>query len=142
MAINTQKVVMGGIGAGVVLTALDFVVNGLLLAEQNAAAMEALNPALADNMAGVGMIVTVVAIDFLLAFVLVWTYAAIRPRFGPGPKTAVIAAVQPWLVAAAIYTFMTVAGMYTWGYLAIGAVSMLVLFVVTSLVGAKIYSEE
>ena len=30
------------------------------------------------------------AADFMWGFLLVFTYAAIRPRFGPGPKTAII----------------------------------------------------
>ena len=32
MAINTQKVIVGGIAAGVVVGAIDFVVNGIVIA--------------------------------------------------------------------------------------------------------------
>jgi hypothetical protein len=141
MAINTQKVVVGGLAAGVVLTALDFVVNGLLLADQAEAAMNALNPDLMENMESPGVIVAVLAVDFLLAALLVWTYAAIRPRFGPGPKTAFIAGLQPWIVGSLLYAFMAAAGMYTWRYYALGAVTMFVIFQIAVQVGAKIYSE-
>jgi hypothetical protein len=142
MAINTQKVVVGGLAAGVVLAALDAVVNGFLLADQNEAAMNALNPALMENMESPGAIVAVVVIDFLFAILLTWTYAAMRPRFGPGPKTAFVAGLQVWLVAILLYAFMTAAGMYAWGYFAVGAATSFVLFQVAAQIGGKIYSEE
>lgn len=36
---------------------------------------------------------------FALGLVLVWLYAAIRPRFGAGPRTAIIAGVAVWFLA-------------------------------------------
>jgi hypothetical protein len=36
--------------------------------------------------------------NFLLGIALVWFYAAVRPRFGPGPKTAVITGLAVWFV--------------------------------------------
>ena len=36
---------------------------------------------------------------FLLGIVTVWLYAAIRPRFGAGAKTAVIAGLFVWFFA-------------------------------------------
>ena len=142
MAINTQKVLVGGLAAGVVLTALDMVINGFLLAEQNEAAMNALNPALMENMESAGTMVAVVLIDFGIAFLAVWTYAAMRPRFGAGPRTAFIAGVQLWVLGALMFAFMAVAGIYSWGYYAISAVTMFVLLQVAAQVGGRIYSEE
>ena len=40
-----------------------------------------------------------VIITFLVGIITVWLYAAIRPRFGPGPGTAVIAALVVWFFA-------------------------------------------
>ena len=37
--------------------------------------------------------------SFVLGLLLVWIYAAIRPRFGPGPRTALRAAFAVWLLA-------------------------------------------
>jgi hypothetical protein len=142
MAINTQKVITGGVAAGVVLAGLDFLVNGVLLAEQNRAAMEAINPALLENMEGTAAIVGYIAIDIVMGLLLVWTYAAMRPRFGAGPKTAAIAGAQVWFVAILMYTFMTMAGMFTWGYFILGAVVAFVMFVVATVVGAMLYGEE
>ena len=142
MAIDTGKVVVGGLAAGAVLAVLDFVVNGLILAEQNAAAMTALNPALVENMESGVTVAAFIVIDFLFGILLVWTYAAMRPRFGPGPKTAALAGVQVWLVALLLYGSMTFMGMWTWGYLISGAVAFLVIVVIAANVGAMLYKEE
>ena len=32
-----------------------------------------------------------------MGLLLVWLYAAIRPRFGPGPRTATYAALVVWV---------------------------------------------
>jgi hypothetical protein len=36
------------------------------------------------------------AMTFVLGFVMIFGYAAIRSRFGAGPKTAIIAALFAW----------------------------------------------
>jgi len=68
----------------VVLAALDYLVNGVLLREANADALSALNPALVESAESGGMAVAFVVIDLLFGILLVWTYAAMRPRFGAG----------------------------------------------------------
>lgn len=142
MGINTQKVVTGGLVAGIVMTGLDFLVNGLLLAEQNRAAMEAINPELLANMEGTAGMVGVILIDLLMGVLLVWTYAAMRPRFGAGPKTAVIAGVQLWVAVMLMYAFMVLIGMFSWGYFVTGGIFALVMFIVSALIGGMLYKEE
>lgn len=46
------------------------------------------------------MRVLLVINGFLQGIATVWIYAAIRPRFGPGPKTAAIAAFVVWALAS------------------------------------------
>ena len=142
MSIKAQRVVVGGLGAGVVLVLLDFLANGVVLAEQNRAAMEALNPLVAANMESGGFVAGIVLLDLLYGVVLVWTYAAIRSRFGAGPKTASIAAVQMWLVTGYIWTFMTLSGMFSWGNYVISAGVWLVITLIAGNVGAMLYKEE
>lgn len=141
MGINTGKVITSGLAAGVVLAVLDFLVNGLVMAEQNRAAMTALNPSLVESMEGGGAMVAFVAIDLVFGLLLVWTYAAIRPRFGPGPKTAVFAGLQVWCVAFLMYFGMTMMGMWAWGYFVTGAVAYLVTLLVSALAGGMLYKE-
>jgi len=93
--INLGRVVIGGLLAGLIINVSEFVLNGLLLAEEMNAAMTALNkPPIAPS-----MIVWFVVLAFGLGFMLVWVYAAIRPRLGPGVKTAVCAASIVWGLA-------------------------------------------
>jgi len=90
--INLGRVLIGGLLAGVIINLSEFVLNGILLEEEMNAAMAALNrPPIAPS-----MIIWFVLISFGFGFMLVWTYAAIRPRMGPGVKTAVCAATLCW----------------------------------------------
>ena len=90
--INLGRVLIGGLLAGVIINISEFVLNGILLEEEMNAAMAALNrPPIAPS-----MIIWFVLISFGFGFMLVWTYAAVRPRMGPGVKTAVCAATLCW----------------------------------------------
>ncbi len=142
MAINTRKVVVGGLVGGVVLAVLDLVANGVLFADQNTAALNALNPDLAANTQGAAMAVVFVILDLLFGILLVWTYAAMRPRFGPGVKTAALAGLQVWAVAFLMYLGMTFMGMWTWGYMITGALVFLVCMLIAAFIGGMLYKEE
>jgi len=142
VAINTQKVVVGGLAGGVVMAVYDYVVNGVILAAQNEAAMNALNPGLAANLEGATAMVTFVCIDLLFGILLVWTYAMVRPRFGPGPRTAMIAGLQVWIVALLLNVAMTAMGMWSWRYLFMSAVFSLFGLLIATYVGALLYKEE
>src|SRR6266849_3466799 len=98
--INAGRVVLGGLLTGLVLNAFDFVVNGMWLGDEWNAAMKALGK---PEMSG-SLIVWFVVADFLAGIFLVWLYAAIRPRFGAGPKTAVYAGLAYCSVMDFIHT--------------------------------------
>ncbi len=66
MAVNIQKVIVGGVAAGVVIGAIDFVVNGIILAEQNQAAIDALGPDIAANTEGGAFIAVSVVVYWSL----------------------------------------------------------------------------
>ena len=79
---------------------------------------------------------------FLLGIVTVWLYAAIRPRFGPGAKTAVIAALFVWYFAYFYSTSATVLmGFYSAKLAAVGVIWGLVEIVLASIAGAWLYTE-
>ena len=98
MAINTSKVVVAGIAAGIVMVVLDFVVQ-MLLGARMTAEMNAFQPGLGDSMSTMGgnVMIGYIVMDLVIGMLLAYTYAAIRPRFGPGPKTAIIAAMMFWI---------------------------------------------
>ena len=142
MAINTQKVIVGGVAAGVVVGAIDYVVNGIVLAEQNQAALNALNPDLAANMEGGSFIALAVVANLLWGILIAWTYASMRPRYGEGSRTAFFAALQLWCVVTVIFASMTFAGMFMWSYFAIGSVIGAVELLIGANVAGYLYAEE
>ena len=113
MAINTSKVVTGGLAAGVVANIIGFALFGMLLG----ARMNAESVAVAPALEGRGMSTTAIAWNVLASFVigllLVWLYAAMRPRFGPGAKTAVYAALVVWLCGFLFHMDWLLVGMMT-----------------------------
>lgn len=140
MAMNTQKMIVGGIAAGLVVFVLDFVSNTLILGDRMTAAMDA-HPTLAANMGSTGALVTFAIIDLVFGLALVWLYAAIRPTFGPGPKTAAIAGVYFWLVTGMVWAGLVVMGLFTWGLWFIGGAAWLVTALAAAMVGGRLYSE-
>lgn len=75
-----------------------------------------------------------------------WLYAAIRPRFGPGPRTAIIAAVYIWLVLGPYgFTVLSISGLLvkmSTKLLLVLQLSMLPLVVVALLIGGYLYRED
>ena len=137
--INYGRVVLGGLLAGVVINAGEYVLNEIVLGEQLAAAMAGLNlPAI-----GTEQIMKFVAITFVLGIVLVWIYAAIRPRFGAGVKTAIIAGVVTWLVGSCLpTTSMVIMGVLPAHLAALGCLWGLVEITIASIAGAWLYKEN
>lgn len=142
MAINTQKVLIGGIAAGVVMNIIDFISNTYILGARMKAEADAFKPGMADQMMSSSTMVSYIVMDFVLGILLVWTYAAIRPRFGPGLKTAAYVAVLFWLLAGIFLSGYLHMGMMSSGLWWSVAVIGLVNFFLSAWVGARIYSED
>jgi hypothetical protein len=142
MAINTQKVLIGGLVAGVVMNIVDFVVNMFLLGERMKAASNAFKPGLGDQMMQSSTMVSYIVMDFVLGIALVWTYAAIRPRFGPGLRTAIYAAVLFWILAGTFLLGYLHMGMMSTGLWLTFAFFGLVNFLLSAWAGAKVYTED
>jgi len=142
MAINTGKVLIGGIAAGVVMNIIDFISYSFILGARMKAESDAFKPGMSDQMMGASSMVTNIVMDLVLGILLVWTYAAIRPRFGPGLKTAVYAAVLFWLLGGIFLSGYLHMGMMSSGLWWSFAFVALVNFVLSGWVGAKLYSED
>lgn len=100
MAMNTSRVIAGGLVAGVVLNIIDYVVYTKILVNRMTDAMEHYKPGSAAVMMSGNAITVYVITDFVVGLLLVWTYAAVRPRLGPGPMTAATVAFLFWIYAA------------------------------------------
>jgi hypothetical protein len=141
MAMNTGKVIVGGLVAGLVFNIGDFVINGFILAEEQTALLQRLGlevPAPTN----VAAMLPWVVIDFLFGILVVWTYAAIRPRFGPGVSTAIIAGLIPYLGATLVLAGFTSMGMFTTSLFIKGSVASLVNTAIGSVAGAWVYTES
>ena len=142
MAINTQKVVVGGIVAGVVMTVIGFISNMFILGARMKAESDAFKPGLADQMMQGRAMVSYIVMDLILGIALVWTYAAIRPRFGPGMRTATYAAGLFWILAGVFMSGFMHMGIMSPGLWWTFAFLGLVNFLVSAWVGARLYSED
>jgi len=138
--INTGKVIAGGLVAGVVLNVLDFLNNYLIVGTDftaNATRL-GLDPAVAESPAGIA---TWVVIDFLMGILIVWAYAAIRPRFGPGPKTAIFAGLVPWFGITLVIFGLSQGGLIPTALWMKMAVITLVITSLGAVAGARMYQE-
>lgn len=136
--INVSRVIMGGLLAGVVLNVIDFVMYGMVLKADLDSAMHALGKPPVNNQ----MIAIFVALDFLFGIYLVWLYAAIRPRFGAGPRTAVIAGVGYWVLFGLLHALSEAPmGLFPMNLTISTTAVTLVEAVLATLVGAKLYTE-
>jgi len=137
--INIGRVLMGGLAAGVVANAIDYVINAYLLANEAQEMVQRLN--LRADLAEASKW-TWMGFDFVYGLLVVFTYAAIRPRFGPGPQTALIAGICYWVGFTGIFAGLTAMGMYTTPAFGKGALFTLASSLVPALVGAAIYKED
>jgi len=92
--INTGRLIIAGIVAAVILDVLEYVVNGILLARPWADNQTALHVAQIGPRGYIAFNLWCLAVGFIA----IWLYVAIRPRFGPGPRTAIISAAAIWLL--------------------------------------------
>ena len=139
-AINTGKVLVGGLLAGLVFNILDTANGMLIMAEDFRANAKrlGLDPAVMESGAGMA---TWIVIDFLMGILVVWTYAGMRPRFGPGPKTAMLAGLVPYIAITLITYGLTTGGMMTMTIWTKMAVASFVITMAGSVAGAWAYKE-
>lgn len=136
--INTARVVIGGLVAGLVINVSEFILNMAVLGADMNSAMSRLNLPPVGGQA----IVVFVALCFALGIATIWLYAAIRPRYQPGPTTALCAGAAVWFFA---YLYggvgMTVMGIFPGRMMAVGMIWGLGEILVAAVVGASLYKE-
>ena len=140
-SINMGRVVAGGLVAGVVANAIDFVTNTYILAADLAAWAPARNidPATLTSPQVAG---TWVVVDFIYGLLIVWTYASIRPRFGAGVSTAILAGMVIYLAPTIVLFGFTMMGMLSMGMFVKGSIAAIVSTLAAAVAGASVYKEE
>ena len=137
--INLSRVVIGGLFAGLVINIGEYILNGIVIATQWAALREQFGLGSLSH----GQMAAAVTITFAYGIVLIWIYAAIRPRFGPGPRTAIIAGLMLWVIAYVLFAATLLAG----GMLSTGLTLATILWGVfeapiAAVAGAWLYRED
>ena len=144
MAINTSKVITGGIVAGIVVNIFDYLIYGVILADKMKAEANAFQAGLGDSMMTMssGAMAAHVIMDLIVGMLLIWTYAAFRTRFGPGPKTAVYVALVFFAFGMITTSGYLEMGMMTTNTWLTYAVLWLICLIVATIAGAAVYKEE
>ncbi len=104
--INWKRVILGGIVAASVWGLLYAPVHPLVEAHDSFG--RPVLPITPFRGATRFMRVLVVLTGFVQGIATVWLYAAIGPRFGPGPKTALIAGMGVWFLTSWIHVLWAV----------------------------------
>lgn len=137
-AINIGRVIGGGVLAGLIINVVEFVMNMFVLRDAWSEVYATMGVAEPGGAAIAGYVV----LAFVLGLLIAWTYAAIRPRCGAGPGTAVKAAAVVWVAAYLVPTvgWMLMGGIGTWLVFVTLAYSI-VEIVVAALAAGAVYQE-
>ena len=134
---NINRVILGGLLAGIVYFLGDGLVHGVLLKQQWAAI---LGPQTQQDLHSPAYFLPY---DLLKGLAVMWIYAGIRPRFGPGPKTAVLAGLAGWfLVIPVALLGLLPMNFFSAQFVMLWSVYGVVPMVVGALVGGWIYRER
>lgn len=135
--INWGRVLLGGVVAGLVIDLVDYIVNTYVWAQQNDAMMRRLGIQLRPHAIPIFLLLAL-----LLGIAAIWAYAVARPRYGAGPKTAVITALGVWFIGSLLPTTGDWAAGILHSKMACADVLVdLVTIIVASLIGASLYKE-
>lgn len=140
-SLNTRRVIIGGLVAGIVIILLNILAQ-FVLVDSVQQEMSAGLPGSADTMTmSVAATAAGIVMKFIIGVILVWLYAAVRPRFGAGPRTAFYVAVCVWILGAIFFSDFLLLGMMSAFSYVILEVMQFLSFLAATLVGAWIYTE-
>ena len=138
--INIGRLILGGIVAGIAIDLLDYLVDGIWL-----------GPRWANDMALLGktgftsaQIISFNVLGLLTGIAAIWIYAAIRPRFGAGAKTAILAGLAVWFIGVFLPNvgFMYVSTLFTKHLTLYTTLGGIVEVLFGTLAGASVYRES
>jgi hypothetical protein len=137
--INVSRWLLGGVVAALVIWLIEGAASALYMAEMQ----EALKAHDLSFDMGAGTMALTILVSLLAGLTLVFLYAASRTRFGPGPRTAVIAALALWVGGYVIsilgYRMLDI---FPGAMLVQWAVVGLVELILASLAGGWLYRES
>lgn len=139
--VNWGRVFLGGLVAGIVINLGEFLFHTVVFKTQMEEATRAMGKDPAAMNTGTAMTVWIL-LGFLTGIGAVWTYAAIRPRYGAGAKTGAVAGVGVWYLAVVLSSIaMMNMGFFPQNILVTGLIWGLVEYIVATIAGAYFYKE-
>jgi hypothetical protein len=136
--VNGKRIVLGGIVAAVIVNVGEGLL-GLLLRRDYEAAIRALGIHMEPDLATL----LPIAWSFVVGILAIWLYAAIRPRYGPGPRTAVRAGLALWALSTVTFSVaMASLRIFPARLMVIATAWSLVEIIVAVVVGASLYREN
>ena len=135
--VNRDRVILGGLLAGLIINVGKFILNQWVLKTQWEAAVTAAHLPLPG-----GEMVWFVVSGFLGGMLTVWLYAVVRPRLGPGPMTAARVGTSVWaltLLPAMMPPLVT--GVLPNNVVRLANLWDLALILLATMIGAWVYKE-
>ena len=137
---NWSRIILGGLFGSVVMMVLAILEMKTLQGPWLDAAIELLGPQTDSDwwrfISAMGVLCVVGGI------MSVWLYAAIRPRFGPGPKTAAIVGLAVWLPTSTVDWFWASTGFVPSRGMMIPILAFLPILIAVAISGAWLYKED
>ena len=137
--INYGRLVLGGVVAGIVMNIVAYPVDGLWLANMWSSQLATWG----ERPFTGGQLAWLMGLALIIGFISVFIYTAIRPRFGPGIKTAILAGFVTWILSTAVpnVSLMWVPHFFSGHLVLYASVGGLVEITVGTLCGAWLYKE-
>jgi len=137
--INWNRVLLGGLVAGLIIDVVQWLINGVFLGPQWRQAMEALGKPLVETPGG---ILFHILLGLVYGILAVWAYASIRPRYGAGPITALYAGLGVWLLGFFLPALTWIdMGLFPRRLVAIATLGGLAGILLATVAGAWLYQE-
>jgi hypothetical protein len=137
--INMGRVILGGLVAGLIINASEYVLNMVVFGADMQAALTRANLSMPTNAGFVCM----AAITVVVGIATIWLYAAARPRLGPGAKSATMIAVIVWAIGYFYFAaWTTMVGLFPSRMNMIGLLWGLAEMIIATNAGAYLYKEE
>ena len=138
-AINYKRVLAGGLAAGLLYDLFEFALSPLFIGNQYDVELSAIRHT-PPSAAGYAFFMSW---GFVIGLIAIWLYAAVRPRFGPGPRTAARVALALWIIGDLMphlgEAFM---GIFSFGLMIKFAAQQLLFMLAATIFGAWIYRED
>ena len=137
--INFGRVVLGGIAAGIVIDLWEGIMRGVIFQERGAEVMASLGRSAEVS---AKQLVAFNVWGLIVGLFTVSLYAAVRPRFGAGPKTAIMAGLFVWALVLALGVMPVVfTHLLPVNFAAVTVCAEAVMMIIAGLAGGALYKE-